>query len=123
MYNMGKELRNISRLKITRKKLRNNQTKSEQIIWNKLKWKQFLWLKFRRQHSIWRYILDFYCPEKKLAIEIDWENHAEEEQKEYDTMRTDFLNSAGIKVVRYTNEDIMKSIDWVLQDLTLKLWE
>jgi len=120
---MGKELRNISRLKITRKKLRNNQTKSEQIIWNKLKWKQFLWLKFRRQHSIWRYILDFYCPEKKLAIEIDWENHAEEEQKEYDTMRTDFLNSAGIKVVRYTNEDIMKSIDWVLQDLTLKLWE
>jgi len=116
-------INNIKELENTRKILRNNQTKPEQVIWNRLKWKQFLWLKFRRQHSIWRYVLDFYCPEKKLAIEIDGENHFEEVQREYDDIRTEFLNSAWIKVVRYRNEDIMKGIDWALQDLTLILWE
>lgn len=114
-------LNNKKELEITRKTLRNHQTKPEQIMWSKLKSRQFLWLKFRRQHSIWRYILDFYCPEKKVAIEIDGENHFEEAQREYDDIRTGFLNSAWIKVVRYTNEDIMTHIEWVLQDLTLKL--
>lgn len=114
-------LNNKIELKLTRKNLRNNLTKPEQIFWNKVRNKQFLWLKFRRQHSVWRYILDFYCPELKLCIEIDWDNHFEENTKEYDSVRTEFLESSWIKVTRFTNKEIMENIEWVLEDLKIFL--
>lgn len=114
---MWKILQNIPALKQTRKVLRKNQTKPEEIFWNKVRNKQFLWWKFRRQHSIWRYIMDFYCKELNLCIEIDGDNHFENEQKEYDEIRTEFLKTAWIKVCRFTNKEIMENSDWVLATL------
>lgn len=76
-----------------------------------------MWLKFRRQHSIWRYILDFYSIELKLCVEIDWDSHFEENAKEYDNVRTEFLESAWIKVIRFTNKEIVENIEWVLESL------
>lgn len=108
---------NTSYLKPTRKSLRTNQTKPEEILWNKLRNKQFYWIKFRRQHSIWRYILDFYSSEIKLCIEIDWDSHFDEKWKNYDEIRTDFLESIWIKVIRFTNNEIIENIDWVMNNL------
>lgn len=114
-------INNKIELKQTRRKLRNNQTKPEQIFWNKVRNKQLLWLKFRRQHSIWRYVLDFYCPELKLCVEIDWDNHFQDNQLKYDKLRTEFLDSSWIKVVRFTNIDIIENIDWVIENLEISI--
>ncbi len=102
-------LNNKREMLVTRKSLRNNQTKPEQYLWEKFKNKQFHGMKFRRQHSIGRYILDFYAPEYKIALEIDGENHFHDDQREYDNIRTEFLNATGIQVIRYTNEEIIKN--------------
>ena len=114
---------NTLKLKDTRKVLRKNQTKPEEIFWNKVRVKQFHWLKFRRQHSIWRYILDFYCNELKICVEIDWDNHFEEDTKEYDKIRTEFLETAWIKVIRYTNKEIIENTEGVLYNLEKELWK
>lgn len=112
---------NISNLNNTRKALRKNMTKPEEIFWNKVRNKQFHNLKFRRQHSIWRYILDFYISELKLCIEIDGDNHFDENWKSYDEVRTEFLKSVWIKVIRYTNKEITENIYWVIEDLENKI--
>ncbi len=110
---MWKILQNVHRLTSTRKTLRNNATRPEQELWKQLRWKQ-LGVKFRRQHSVGRYILDFYSPEKKLCIEIDWESHFSEEAQEYDEIRTEYLKSLWIRVIRFTNIDVMDNIEGVL---------
>ncbi|MDD5769957.1 MAG: endonuclease domain-containing protein [Candidatus Gracilibacteria bacterium] len=114
---MGYLKYNTLNLKPTRKTLRTNQTKPEEIFWNKVRNKQFHGLKFRRQHSIGRYILDFYCSELKLCIEIDGDNHFESEGIEYDNIRTEFVETVGIKVIRFTNKEIMENIEGVLESL------
>lgn len=111
------KVKNAQNLKQTRKVLRINQTKPEEVFWNKVRNKQFFWLKFRRQYSLWRYILDFYCHSLKICIELDWDSHYGEESIEYDEIRTEFLKSAGIKVIRFTNKEIMNNIEWVLESL------
>lgn len=113
------KLYNKTDKKELRKLLRNNMTESEKILWEKLKNKQFFDLRFRRQYSAWRYILDFYCPKIKICIEIDWEIHIE--QKEYDYIRTEFLNSLWIQVIRYNNFDIINNINLILKDLQNKI--
>ena len=110
-------LQNLKLLKPIRKQLRNNQTEPEKIFWNKVKSKQFKWLKFRRQHSVWKYVLDFYCPELKLCVEIDGDNHFETQWIENDKIRTEYLNQAWIKVLRFTNKEITENIEWVLESL------
>ncbi len=106
---------NRKKLKITRKKLRNEATETEKILWEELKNSKLMWLKFRRQHSINRYILDFYNIKYKLCIEIDWKIHLE--IKEYDEIRTEYLNAFWIKVVRFTNEEILENIVLVLNKI------
>ena len=69
--------------------------------------------KFYRQYSVGRYILDFYCPEKRLAIEIDGSQHYEEDYKEYDRKRTEYLVKEDIKVLRFTNLDILQNMQKV----------
>jgi len=66
---------------------------------------------------LWFFIADFYCSELKLVIEIDWNSHFDENWIEYDKERTEILNWLWLKVVRYTNDEIMKNIDWVIEDL------
>ncbi len=99
-----------------RKNLRNNMTKPEQVLWNFIR-KEQLGVKFRRQYGIGEYITDFYCVEKKLVIEIDGESHFTEEGMEYDKIRTAFIENLGIKVIRFTNREVMENIEGVLQSI------
>ena|SRR5680860_552242 len=111
---------NIKNQKKTRQSLRNNMTKSEIILWSKLKGNQ-LGYKFRRQHGIGKYIVDFYCPELKLIVEIDGDVHGFEENIIKDNARQEFLESLSLKVLRYTNNDVKKNISGVLEDLIAKI--
>lgn len=97
-----------------RKKLRNNLPLAEVILWAKLKKGQLEGYKFRRQCSIGRYVVDFYCPRTKLAIEIDGPSHIGEEAREYDKMRKEFIESANVKVIRFTNDQILKDANGVV---------
>ncbi|PID86397.1 hypothetical protein CSB08_00225 [Candidatus Gracilibacteria bacterium] len=117
---MGKFLYNKSDLTKTRKSLRNNQTQPEKIFWDRVKTKQFFGLKFRRQYSVGRYIIDFYCKDLKLVIEIDGDSHFSEEAKLYDEERTRFLEATGLKVERFTNKEVMENIEGILQYLEEK---
>lgn len=73
--------------------------------------------KFRRQHAIAHYVLDFYCHECKLAVEVDGSYHKSEEAREYDKGRTALLNAHGITVLRFWNKDVMKEIEKVLEKI------
>ena len=112
---------NIKALKDKRKKLRHRMTEAEVFLWSRIKNKQLAGYKFRRQHSVGGYIVDFYCPKLKLAIELDGGYHNQEEQIIYDEERTKYLNSLNIKVVRYWNHEVLKGIDDVLEDLENKI--
>lgn len=102
--------------------LRKNMTQPEKKLWF---WylKEFSNTKFRvyRQRPIDNFIVDFYIPKLKLIIEIDWESHFIENWIEYDKERTDVLNWLWLKVIRYTNDEIMKNMKWVLEDLKNKI--
>ena len=95
--------------------LRKNNTPTEQLLWTFLRRKQFLGLKFRRQHPLTPgFILDFYCHEIKLGIEVDGGIHNNPDQNKYDKQRTEFIEELGIKVLRFTNEEIENDIERVL---------
>ena len=99
-----------------RKKLRINPSPFETIIWYQLKDRQVENLKFRRQHSIGDYIVDFYCASEKLVIEIDGDSHfVSNEAVEYDLKRTKFLNGLGIRVLRFSNNDVKESLEDVMR--------
>ncbi len=93
-----------------RKSLRQTQTLEESIIWNIVR-NSKLGVRFRRQVSIGSYIVDFYCPEKKLIIEIDGSQHLD--NKQYDKEREDYLLSLGMKTIRFWNNEINQNIDGV----------
>jgi len=107
---------NKSFLKTKRKKLRQEQTKAEGVLWLKLRGRQF-GVKFRRQYSIESFIVDFYCHELKLIIELDGWIHGEEENRQKDLIRQDILEKLGYKVLRYRNEQIRYELRNVLQDI------
>ena len=86
--------------------LRRNETLSEHRLWGWLRNRTFAGRKFRRQVPIGRYIVDFYCPELKLVIEVDGKQH--ETVREHDEIRSEYLEDPGIKVVRITNEMLAK---------------
>lgn len=104
-----------------RANLRNNQTKYEKILWGRLKGRQIKGVKFNRQYGIGRYILDFYCPKAKIAIELDGNQHYIEEGLEYDEVRTKFLNSLGIKVLRFKNKEVIEEIEKVIKQIEEKI--
>ncbi len=104
-----------------RKHLRNNATDCELLLWQHLKSKQLLGLKFVRQYSIGIYILDFYCPARRLGIELDGGQHAEEKTKEYDAKRTEYLKGHGITLLRFWNTDITSNLDPVLQVISTQI--
>jgi very-short-patch-repair endonuclease len=104
-------------------KARDNRkapTPAEKKIWLEvLQGKKINGLKFSRQKPLDEYIVDFYCSEILLTIEIDGDSHAE--QKQYDQKRTKRLNDLGITVIRYTNEEVMNNIIGVYEDLKVKI--
>jgi very-short-patch-repair endonuclease len=100
-----------------RRALRKNSTEAEKKFWEKVRGKRLLGLKFRRQHGIGNYIVDFYCPKLKVVVEIDGESHFTDYGQDYDRVRTEFLNELGIKVVRFSNDEVMRNIEGVFSRL------
>jgi len=101
-----------SNIKNKARELRKNLTNTKKILWNHLRRKQQNGMYFRRQHPYGIYILDFYCFEANLVIEVDGDIHLI--RKEYDEERTLYLESSGLKVLRFTNEEVEKSIESVI---------
>ncbi|MDI6761937.1 MAG: endonuclease domain-containing protein [Thermodesulfobacteriota bacterium] len=116
-----KFLRNDPTLKQRRQELRRNQTEAEKALWAHLRNKQFYGIKFFRQYSIGYYILDFYCPTMKLAVELDGGQHNQSESKEYEAVRSEYLRAQGIEVMRFWNHEVLLDMESVLSELGLKV--
>jgi len=101
--------------KIFSRELRKNSTLEEELVWEKLKNRQYKNLKFRRQHVLLGFVLNFYCHEQKLAIEIDGKIHVK--QKEYDCLRQMLIEEKGILFIRITNEEINTDINILLHKI------
>jgi len=99
------------------KSMRHTATDAENLMWQLLRAKRFMNLKFRRQHVIAPYIVDFYCHELGLVIELDGSQHGTEDAIQYDTERTKFLEALDLSVVRYWNHDVLNRTEMVLDDL------
>ena len=99
------------------REMRRDPTEPEKRLWAKLRRKQLGGFKFRRQHPLGRFILDFYCDAAKLAVELDGASHAE--QVTYDARRTQWIARQGIHVVRFGNQQVMREMDGVLTRLLL----
>ena len=97
------------------RRLRSQETTAELILWEHLKGKQFHGLKFRRQHPIETFIVDFYCHQAKLVIELDGKIHLK--NKDADKLRSDEIEKYGIKVLRFTNEEIITDSVKVLSEI------
>lgn len=115
------QLNNKKSLKQIRKELRNNPTPAEDYLWQYLKGKQLLGKKFRRQHSFGDFIMDFYCPDAKLAVELDGAPHFTEEGKKSDQERDAVLESYGIQVLRFQNKLVIGDVDAVLEKIKVEL--
>ncbi|PWS31214.1 endonuclease domain-containing protein [Pedobacter paludis] len=96
------------------KVLRKTQTDTEELVWQSLRNRNILGFKFRRQHPLHKYIADFYCHEAKLIIEIDGGIHNQVDNIEYDKNRSYELEELGIKVLRFTNDEVNESLEMVL---------
>jgi very-short-patch-repair endonuclease len=99
------------------REMRHPQTPAEATLWRVLR-NRNLEYKFRRQHPIDRFIIDFYCAKAKLCIEIDGASHLEPEQAEYDLVRSEFLEELGYQVIRFTNDDVRYNINVVVDEIT-----
>ena len=108
-------------LKKYARKLRNHSTQSEIRLWYYLKGKQRLGFDFHRQKPIDNYIVDFYCCDLLLAIELDGISHTYEDAVEKDRSRDERLSVLGIKVLRFEDEDVYKRIDWVLETIDTEI--
>ena len=105
--------------KLLRQSLRNNATPAEAILWRALKGKQVDGLKFRRQFGVGPYVLDFYCPELRLGIELDGGVHQTSYTHEYDEMRTRFLKENRIRVLRFENEVVYNNIQGIIEAIKI----
>lgn len=97
--------------------LRNDMPSAERKLWRRLQRKQLHGFKFRRQHPTGPYILDIYCPELKLCIELDGEQHGFPKQLQQDAIRTKFLEDRGVCVLRFWNHEIFENVEGVLETI------
>lgn len=98
---------------------RKNPTKSESLVWNMILKNNRLWVKFMRQRMIWNYIVDFYCKDLNLVIEIDWESH--NYKVSYDEKRNKYLEEKWFKVLVYTDEQVLGNLEWVAEDIKFQI--
>ena len=112
------KLYNNEAYKNLRKKLRNSLTPSEASLWNYLKNSQLAGRKFRRQASIGNYIVDFYYPSEKIAIELDGQVHTTDKAVAYDKVRDTYLKSVGVKVLRFENRYVYENLQDVLKTIS-----
>jgi very-short-patch-repair endonuclease len=94
--------------------LRKNMTPAEKVLWEKIRRREIMNCKFRRQHPISNFIADFYCHEKQLVIEVDGGIHKLEKSAEHDDGRDFEMNKFGIKVLRFTNDEVLTNLENVL---------
>lgn len=111
---MPSDLHNRSDMGDVRKLLRNDGTHAEAAMWNLLKNKQLQGRKFRRQHSVGRYVLDFYCPAEKIGVELDGQGHYTASGAQADDLKTRYLSEHGILVMRIENRAVFKWPEEVL---------
>lgn len=102
------------------REMRHPQTAAEATLWGVVR-RRNLQYRFRRQHPIDRFIVDFYCAQAKLCIELDGESHLEPEQLEYDLARTEYLESLGYRVIRFNNNDVRYNINTVVDEIISKI--
>lgn len=102
-------------------KNRLNNTPAEKALWEAIRLKKLDGFRFRNQHAIGAYVVDFYCHEAKLAIEVDGEYHEETNQKEYDTERTKLIEASGVKIIRFTNQEVLTNLETVLETIKANL--
>ena len=112
-------MKHNSKLTLYARELRNNMTIAEKKLWYGYLNKYCL--RFRRQVTIGNYILDFYCASVKLAIELDGSQHYSDEGKENDRVRTAYLESNGIKVLRYSNLEVIENLEGVCKDIDMHI--
>lgn len=97
--------------------LRKTSTEAEKVLWEQLRGRKLNGLKFRRQHCIHQFIADFYCHELKLVIELDGSIHHLRDVAQYDDYREKLIMEYGLKVLRFSNDDVFNDIDEVLQKI------
>ncbi len=91
-------------------------TEAEKVLWKVIR-RDSLGVRFRRQYGIGKFIADFYCPSLKLVIEVDGGGHFTVSGKKYDRVRTEYMNSIGIEVIRYKNRDVLNNMQSVIDSL------
>lgn len=97
------------------RELRHTLTNAELSVWKRIRSRQLAGYKFRRQEPLEKFIVDFYCAQAKLAIEIDGDTHGD--QAEYDQSRTEWLEANGIRVIRFTNQEVYENLNAVLEKI------
>jgi very-short-patch-repair endonuclease len=112
MLSYNKSLKQFSR------NLRKNMTDAERLLWSRIRGKQLKGLQFYRQKIIGDYIVDFYCPESKLIIEVDGGQHYSIKGKNKDYLRDGYMQKKGINVLRFSDRDVLKRIETVME----KIW-
>ena len=103
--------------KVFARTLRKEQTPEEKIVWEVLRNRRFCNLKFRRQHDIEGFIVDFYCHELRLAIEIDGKIH--DNQVDYDELRRVLIEDSGYRIIRATNDEVNRDLNILLERIKL----
>ena len=111
----GKRWRSSKAIRDRARELRTEQTPAEKRLWSNLRLKQLSGFRFRRQHPIGTYIVDFYYLSSRLVVEIDGDSHAD--QEEYDTERTEWLEEQGYRVIRFTNREVQLQVMVVLTEI------
>ena len=102
-------------LKQLSRQLRDNMTDAERLLWAKIRMKQLKGYQFYRQKPIGDYIVDFFCPKAKLIIEVDGSQHFVNETIEYDRIREEYVSSLGLRVLRFTNTEVLKHVEGVVE--------
>lgn len=110
-------MHNKKNLENFRKELRNNATPAEASLWSYLSKSKLEGRKFRRQHSINNYIVDFFCPSERLIIELDGEGHFTANGQEKDNIRTKYLENLDYKVIRFENKMVFENLPSVLMEI------
>ncbi|MGM0557646.1 MAG: endonuclease domain-containing protein [Myxococcota bacterium] len=97
---------------------RKNMTAPERMLWSRVRKRRLGGFKFRRQHVMYPFIVDFYCASEKLVVEIDGERHDAEEIAAKDALRDEYLaEEYGVEVLRFTNDDVYAAVEWVLSEI------
>lgn len=112
------EVHNRKSLKEIRRNLRQESTPAEDFLWQHIRNRKLNQLKFKRQHSIGNYVVDFYCASKRLIIEVDGAVHALPDQLEKDKSRDENLIEMGFKILRFSNEEVLLNINFVKEEIT-----